>query len=247
LAELVLANADDNICGDRERRRVSAADGRESRHSRRQIGVTYANRRAAGDELARHLTRYAGRSDAVVLGLVRGGVPVAERVAATLGLPLDVLVVRKLGVPWAPEVAFGAIGPGGVVVHYHDVEHHLSSADIAEVIAAESVELAEREARYRAGQPPLSLARKAAIIVDDGLATGATARAAVLVARHLSAESVVVAVPVGAADSLRQLRAEADEVVCPLAPEVFGAVSRFYDSFPQTSDAEVTRVLASQK
>lgn len=206
--------------------------------------MTYANRRAAGDELARELTQYAGRPDAIVLGLVRGGVPVAERVAAALDLPLDILVVRKLGVPWAPEVAFGAIGPGGVVVHNRDVEHHLSAADIAEVIAAESKELGEREARYRAGRPPLSLAGKIAIIVDDGLATGATARAAVLVARHLGAESVTVAVPVGAADSLRLLRAEADKVVCPLAPEFFGAVSRFYDSFPQTTDAEVTRALS---
>lgn len=206
--------------------------------------MTYANRRAAGDTLARQLTRFAGRADAIVLGLVRGGVPVAERVAATLNLPLDILVVRKLGVPWAPEVAFGAIGPGGVVVHNRDVEHHLSPAEMTEVIASETKELTVREARYRAGRAPLSLTGKTAIIVDDGLATGATARAAVLVARGLGAETVIVAVPVGAVDSLRLLRAEADEVVCPLAPELFGAVSRFYDSFPQTSDAEVTAALA---
>jgi putative phosphoribosyl transferase len=206
--------------------------------------VTYANRQDAGDVLAAHLTRYANRSDVVVLGLVRGGVPVAARVAAALRAPLDVLVVRKLGVPWAPEVAFGALGPGGVAVHNPDVESHLSAADVAGVLHAEGDELARREATYRRSRPPLALTGKVALIVDDGLATGATARAAVAVARSMGARSVVVAVPVGAADSVAAVRAVADEVVCPLAPAGFGAVSRYYRSFPQTNDDEVVALLA---
>ncbi len=205
--------------------------------------MTYDNRRHAGDVLAIRLVRYAGRTDVVVLGLVRGGVPVAAQVAAALGAGLDVLVVRKLGVPWAPEVAFGALGPGGVVVHNPEVEARLSPADVAAVVEAETGELVRRESTYRRGRPPLWLAGQVAIIVDDGLATGATARAAVAVVRRLNAAWVVVAVPVGAVDSVQRLRAEADEVVCPLVPRTFGSVSRFYESFPQTTDAEVVALL----
>lgn len=206
--------------------------------------MTYANRNEAGDLLAAHLSPYTGRGDVMVLGLVRGGVPVAARVAAALRAPLDVLVVRKLGVPWSPEVAFGAMGPGGVTVHNPDVESYLSPSDMAAVIRREGDELIRREARYRGGRPPLSLSGQVAIIVDDGLATGATARAAVAVCRRLGARSIVVAVPVGAADSLAALRREADEVICPLVPPVFGAVSRFYRSFSQTTDDEVISLLA---
>ncbi len=150
----------------------------------------------------------------------------------------------KLGVPWSPEVAFGALGPGGVTVHNPEVESYLSHADVARVIQNEGDELVRREARYRSGRPPLTLTGSVAIIVDDGIATGATARAAVAVARRLGAKSIVVAVPVGAADSLAHLRREADEVVCPLVPTVFGAVSRFYDHFSQTTDDEVVWLLA---
>lgn len=205
--------------------------------------MTYDNRRHAGEILARSLADYAGRDDVVVLGLVRGGVPVAAEVAHALGVPLDVLVVRKLGVPWAPEVAFGALGPGGVVVHNPAVEARIAEADIAEVVAVESAELSRREAAYRRGRPPLSLSGRVAIIVDDGLATGATARAAVAVARRMGAARVVVAVPVGAADALAMLSREADAVVCPLRPEQFGAVSAYYLSFGQTSDREVIALL----
>jgi predicted phosphoribosyltransferase len=205
--------------------------------------MTYADRRDAGDRLATHLAVHAGRSDVTVLGLVRGGVPVAARVAAALGAPLDVLVVRKLGVPWAREVAFGAVGPNGVVVHNPEVESRLTAAEMKEVVEAETDEVARREELYRSGRPPLTLTGRVAIVVDDGLATGATARAAAAVARRLGATSVVVAVPVGARDSVELLRSEADEVVCPLAPERFGAVSRYYRSFPQTSDDEVIALL----
>ena len=207
--------------------------------------MTYANRDAAGDALGAALTSYAGRGDVVVLGLVRGGVPVAARVAAALRAPLDVLIVRKLGVPWAPEVAFGALGPGGVAVHNRDVESHLSAADVAAVTHDEEAELSRREHLYRRGRPALALAGQVAIIVDDGLATGATARAAVASARRAGAAEVVVAVPVGPPDALAVLRGEADRVVCPLVPDAFGAVSRYYERFPQTSDDEVVALLAA--
>lgn len=211
--------------------------------ARTQIDVTYTDRAEAGAVLAGLLSAYAGRPDVVVLGLVRGGVPVAARVASVLGAPLDVLVVRKLGVPWAPEIAFGALGPGGVIVHNREVEARLSDADLGAVAAREAGELERRERTYRGDRPPLDLAGQTAIVVDDGLATGATARAAVAVARRLGAASVVVAVPVGSPEAVALLRAEADAVVCPLAPASFGAVSRFYRSFGQVSDAEVVALL----
>jgi predicted phosphoribosyltransferase len=206
-------------------------------------GAAYADRSEAGDRLAAELTGYAGRTDVVVLGLVRGGVPVAARVADALRVPLDVMVVRKLGVPWSPEVAFGALGPGGVAVHNPEVESYLSSADVERVTQIESDELGRREQRYRGDRPPFSLDGKVVVIVDDGLATGATARAAVAVARRLGAARVVAAVPVGAPEAVRLLRAEADEVICPLVPDAFGAVSRFYEQFPQTTDDEVVALL----
>lgn len=210
---------------------------------RASMGAAYADRTEAGDRLAAELKSYAGRDDVVVLGLVRGGVPVAARIANALKAPLDVMVVRKLGVPWSPEVAFGALGPGGVAVHNPEVEGYLSASDVEAVTRAESEELARREKRYRDDRPPLALDGKVAIIVDDGLATGATARAGVAVARRLGAAQVVVAVPVGAPDAVATLREEADEVVCPLVPPTFGAVSRFYDQFPQTTDDEVVALL----
>jgi predicted phosphoribosyltransferase len=205
--------------------------------------VTYADRSEAGAVLAERLPHYAGRVDVVVLGLVRGGVPVAARVAQALHAPLDVLVVRKLGVPWAPEVAFGALGPGGVIVHNLAVEARLSTAEVATVTAREASELSRRERIYRGERPPVQLAGRTAIIVDDGLATGATARAAVAVARRLGATTVVVAVPVGSPEAVALLAREADEVICPLAPPDFGAVSRFYRTFGQVGDTEVVALL----
>jgi putative phosphoribosyl transferase len=203
----------------------------------------YDDRSQAGDVLATQLTGYAGRDDVVVLGLVRGGVPVAARVAAALDAPLDVLVVRKLGVPWAPEVAFGAIGPDGVTVHNPEVESFVQPQEADAVTADAADEVARRDALYRRGRPPLSLENRTAIVVDDGLATGATARAAVEVARSLGAASVVVAIPVAAAEAVAMLRELADEVVCPLVPADFDAVGRFYNAFPQISDDEVINLL----
>lgn len=206
--------------------------------------TTFRNRDVAGESLGAALAPYAGRSDVQVLGLVRGGVPVAAVVARRLAAPLDVLVVRKLGVPWAPEVAFGALGPGGVCVLNDDIAHRLDRADVAAVIHREAAELSRRESRYRGDRPPLDLTGKVAIIVDDGLATGATARAAVAVARRLSADRVVVAAPVGSTEAIALLAAEADEVVCPVTPSGFGAVSRFYTDFRQVDDDTVVRLLS---
>lgn len=205
----------------------------------------YRDRQEAGQILADRLKHLAGRSDVTVLGLVRGGVPVAAAVARRLGVPLDALVVRKLGVPAAPEVAFGAVGPGGVRVLNEPLASRLPAGQVDEVVRRELAELERREQTYRAGQPTLRLDDRVAIIIDDGLATGATARAAVAVARKLGAKRVVVAVPVAAPDAYQSLAAEADEVVSPLLPPDFGAVSRYYVDFHEVPDQEVTEALAS--
>jgi putative phosphoribosyl transferase len=206
----------------------------------------YRDRVDAGDALASALAGYRNRPDAIVLGLVRGGVPVAARVAAALNLPMDALVVRKLGVPWSPEVAFGALGPGGVRVLHPDVIDRLDQADIDEVTAREGAELSRRESQYRSGRPPLRLDHRTAIIIDDGLATGATAMAAVAVARQFAAERVVLAAPVGSIEAVRWLSGPADEVICPWTPSDFDSVSRFYHDFPQVTDDEVGDLLASR-
>ncbi|MFI1196878.1 phosphoribosyltransferase [Micromonospora sp. NPDC020750] len=207
--------------------------------------TTYRDREDAGQVLADRLAELADRPDITVLGLVRGGVPVARVVAERLRAPLDVLVVRKLGMPMAPEVAFGALGPNGVRVLNEAVAARVDPGDVAEVQRHEQAELERRERRYRAGRPPLDLTGRTAVIVDDGLATGATARAAVQVARRLGARRVVVAVPVGAEEAYEMLVAEADEVVCVQRPAGFGAVSSYYEDFHEVSDDEVTDVLAA--
>jgi putative phosphoribosyl transferase len=207
--------------------------------------MTYRDRRAAGVQLARRLRRYAGRSDVVVLGMVRGGVPVAVVVADRLSLPLDVLIVRKLGVPWAPEVAFGALGSGGVRVLDQRVVTRLDPSAVRTVLRRELAELGRREQQYRGGRPPLDLAGRTAIVVDDGLATGASATAAIAAVRRMGATTVVLAVPVGAREAVRSLAAVADDVVCPLVPTDFGAVSRHYDDFRQVDDDEVVALLAT--
>ncbi|MEV4627607.1 phosphoribosyltransferase family protein [Micromonospora sp. NPDC049523] len=204
----------------------------------------YRDRADAGRALADRLAGLAGRTDLTVLGLVRGGVPVAAAVAERLAAPLDVLVVRKLGLPQAPEVAFGALGPGGVRVLNPELAERLDPDRIAEVVHRETVELERREQLYRAGRPPLSLDGRTAVIVDDGLATGATARASVAVARQLGAQRVVVAVPVGSVQAYTALAEVADEVVCLQRPEDFGAVSRFYEDFHEVPDEEVTATLS---
>jgi len=181
-----------------------------------------------------------------VLGLPRGGVPVALEVARALRAPLDVLVVRKLGLPGHSELAMGAIASGGARVLNDEVCAWASPASIDAVTRVETAELERRERAYREDRPALSLGGKTVILVDDGLATGATMRAAVLAVRRLEPAHIVVAVPVGARDTCELLRRVADEVVVVLAPASFSAVGLWYDDFSQTSDDEVRQALLTR-
>ena len=204
----------------------------------------FADRSDAGRRLAELLTAYRDR-DVVVLGLPRGGVPVAAEVAHALDAPLDVLVVRKLGVPTQPELAFGAIGEDGVRVPNDTVLRRIGLGDneTSAVEAVERAELERRVARYRGGRPGQELAGRTVLVIDDGFATGATARAAVLVARARGAKTVVLAAPIGAADTVAELRTVADDVVCLGAPLDFVAVGQGYVDFSQTTDAQVCALL----
>jgi putative phosphoribosyl transferase len=206
----------------------------------------FPNRAEAGRRLAQQLEKYAGRNDVIVLGLPRGGVPVAYEVAQKLGVPLDVFIVRKLGVPGFEELAVGAIASGGVRVLNEDVVRALPNAQelIESVTAKETAELERREHSYRDGRPPPQLENRTVILVDDGLATGATMRAAVIALRQRRAARIVVAVPAGAPDTCRELEKEADKVICVIAPEWFQAVGQCYEDFSQTSDEEVRQLLA---
>jgi predicted phosphoribosyltransferase len=206
----------------------------------------YFNRRAAGRILAEHLQAYARRSGVIVLALPRGGVPVAYEVATSLGIPLDVFVVRKLGVPGHEELAMGAIASGGVRVLNHAVVDRLNISDevIDDAARREEADLHRREALYREHRAPLELAGQTLILIDDGLATGSTMRAAVDAARQLRAARVVVAVPVASPETCAEFETEVDEVVCPLTPRGFTSVGQWYADFAQTTDDEVRQLLA---
>lgn len=206
----------------------------------------FGDRADAGRQLAAALLDFRDR-DVLVLGLPRGGVPVAYQVATALDAPLDVLVVRKLGVPYQPELAFGAIGEDGVEVLNDIVLRRtgLPEDAIAAVEAEQRTELQRRVDRYRGGHPGLDPRGRTVLIVDDGFATGATARAAALVARARGARTVVLAAPIGAADAVAGLCEVADEVVCLGTPRDFMAVGQGYDDFGQTSDEEVCALLAA--
>jgi predicted phosphoribosyltransferase len=206
----------------------------------------FPNRAEAGRQLGEKLLKYAGRDDVTVLGLPRGGVPVAYEVAQRLGAPLDVFVVRKLGVPGFEELALGAIASGGVRVLNEDVMRAFPNADqlIESVTEKEMIELERREQTYRDGRPAPELRDRVVILVDDGLATGATMRAAIAALRRQGVAKIVVAAPVGAPDTCRELEDEVDEIVCATAPEFFQAVGQYYEDFSQTSDEEVRELLA---
>jgi putative phosphoribosyl transferase len=207
---------------------------------------TFSNRTEAGQLLAEKLANYADRTGVIVLGLPRGGVPVAYEVAERLGVPLDVFIVRKLGVPGFEELAVGAIASGGVRVLNEDVMRALPNADetIESVTAKETVELERREQSYRDGRPAPELRDRIVILVDDGLATGATMRAAVKALRQRGAAKIVVAVPVGPPDTCRELEEQADETICLCTPEFFQAVGQYYEDFSQTSDEDVRELLS---
>ncbi|MBL9214984.1 MAG: hypothetical protein JNG83_05870 [Opitutaceae bacterium] len=206
----------------------------------------FQDRPDAGAQLAGRLAAYAGRPDVTILALPRGGVPVARAVAARLGVPLDVLVVRKLGVPGHEELAMGAVAGGGVQVLNHDIVNSLGldRVTIEQVAARERRELARRERAYRGDRPPAPVAGRTVILVDDGIATGATARAALAALRTRGADRLVVAAPTISPEAFRQLRSCADEVVAVIVPDAFQGVGEWYDNFTQTTDDEVRALLA---
>jgi predicted phosphoribosyltransferase len=208
------------------------------------VEIVFADRDEAGRRLAEALTGLAGE-DVVVLGLPRGGVPVAAAVAEALRAPLDVIVVRKLGAPSQPELAMGAIGEHGVRVLNESIVQSLAvpPAVLDRVESEQRAELELRVRRFRSGRPGLALSGRTAVIVDDGIATGATARAACLVARELGAARVLLAVPVASPRALDVLERVADQVVCLEAPAWFAAVGQAYDDFSQVTDDEVVALL----
>lgn len=205
----------------------------------------FRDRREAGQRLAALLAPYGKRHDVVVLALPRGGVPVAFEVARALEAPLDIFLVRKLGAPGHPEFAIGAIASGGVRVLSHDViaELGIPAATIEELAEREGLELERRDKAYHVDRPKPPLRNKTVIVVDDGLATGSTMEAAVSALRQHHPAKIIVAVPVGAADSCRRLRAMADEAICLQTPDPFNAVGLWYQVFDQTTDAEVVELL----
>jgi putative phosphoribosyl transferase len=207
--------------------------------------VRFRDRAEAGRALARALSHYAGRDDVIVLALPRGGVPVAAEVAKELGAPLDVFVVRKLGVPGHEELAMGAIASGGVLVLDDGVLRWLgiSEEQVQRALTRELDELRRREAAYRNGRPLPDLKGKTVILVDDGLATGASMQAAARAVRRHQPARIVIAVPVASRATCDQFRDDVDEVVCAVTPEPFYAVGNWYEDFSQTSDEEVRELL----
>ena len=206
----------------------------------------FRNRTDAGRRLAEKLTPYANRPDVLVLALPRGGVPVGCEVARALGVPLDVFLVRKLGVPGYEELAMGAVATGGIRVVNDEIVRGLgiSEHEIDAVVARELPELARRERLYRGDRPPPDVAGRTVILVDDGLATGATMRAAIHALRQQRPAGIVVAVPTASPDTSETLKTEADDVVCDMTPEPFFAVGHWYEDFTQTTDDEVRELLA---
>lgn len=205
----------------------------------------FRNRGEAGKKLAEELRQYDRDPNAVVLALPRGGVPVGYEIARTLGIPLDVITVRKLGAPGQRELAMGAIASGGVRILNPEVVGPLgvSSEEIVRVVANERAELERRERSYRGERPPLPVRGKAVILVDDGVATGATIRVAIQALRQIEPERIVVAVPVAPSETVARLRVEAEEVVVLSTPSPFVAISLWYESFSQIDDLEVRSML----
>lgn len=207
--------------------------------------MKFKDRTEAGKKLARRLRAYAERKDAIVLGIPRGGVPVAFEVATELSLPLDVFVLRKLGVPGHEELAFGAIASGGARVLDREITEVLgiSEAEIERVTANERNELMRRELAYRGGRPPLNIKGLTVIVVDDGIATGSSLRAGIRALRQLKPGKIVIGAPVAPLGTFNRLKSEADDVVCVEVSESFFAIGQFYEDFSQVSDREVIELL----
>jgi putative phosphoribosyl transferase len=206
----------------------------------------FADRRDAGRQLADVLETKIAGEDSVILALPRGGVPVAHEVAARIGAPLDVLLVRKLGVPWQPELAFGAVATGDVVVlnEDHITALGLSDEQISDIIDRERIELERRERLYRDDHEPVDITGKTVVVVDDGIATGSTVRAALECLGERGPARRILACPVAAAETVRGLEDQADEVVCLRTPVQFAAVGAWYADFAPVSDVEVKQMLA---
>ena len=207
--------------------------------------IVFEDRVDAGRRLASRLGAYAKRKGVIVLGIPRGGVPVAFEVAAALGAPLDIFVSRKLGAPAQPELAFGAIASGGVRILDPEIVEAIGISDIEieQVTATARKELERRERAYRGERPPLSVQGATVILVDDGIATGSSMRAAIAALRQMKPERLVIAVPVAPLFTCNHLKPEVDEFVCVDMPENFFAISQFYYDFSQTTDEEVTGLL----
>lgn len=212
--------------------------------------ILFRNRQDAGQQLVQHLIQYKNNANAIVLALPRGGVPVANEVAKNLHLPLDIFVVRKLGVPFHSELAMGAIASGGTIFLNDDViaDLNISKKEIERVIQEETAELARRESCYRKnGISFPNLTGKIVILIDDGIATGATFQAAILALKKLSLKKIIVAVPVAPASVVESLSSWVDEWVCLYSAPIFHGVSMFYQDFSQTTDAEVQSLLFDKK
>lgn len=206
----------------------------------------YRDRRDAGRRLAAKLQQYSGQTDVVVLALPRGGVPVAREIADELGAPLDVLVVRKLGAPFQPELALGAVASGGIRVLNEELlsQVRVDEEELDDVVERERRELERRERAYRGDREPHPVKDRTVILVDDGVATGSTLRAAIRSLRERGPARVVAAVPVAPANSAASLEREVDEFVCLLTPTTFFGISQWYERFPQLSDEAVRQLLA---
>ncbi len=209
----------------------------------------FRDRSEAGRMLAARLEKYAGRDDVIVFGLPRGGVPVAFEVARGIGAPLDVFIVRKIGVPWHEELAMGAIASGGVRLIDENLVRQLglTADDVEQVVEQEQRELERRERQYRGDRPFPNVTGRTGILVDDGLATGASMRVAVAALRQEHPARIVVAVPIAPPDTCAALKEEADDVVCALTPEPFYAVGLWYKDFTQTTDEEVHDLLTDSQ
>lgn len=209
----------------------------------------YNDRFEAGIVLANHLIRYEGNPDVFVLALPRGGVPVGYEIARALKAPLDIFLVRKLGVPGNKELAMGAIGSGGSIFYNKELIRNLglTTEAINKVIETEQAELSRRELLYRGENPYPVLTNKIVILVDDGMATGATMKVAINAVKHMHPSKIILAVPVAPQDLCEELEPLVDRIVCPLRPDYFNAVGYWYNDFTQTTDAEVFRLLSKIK
>jgi putative phosphoribosyl transferase len=205
--------------------------------------MQFRDRTDAGRKLAKKLMGYAGRNDVVLFALPRGGIVLGGEVANALSLPLDVIVTRKIGSPSNDEYAIGALAETGETIWNEAERKAANPAVLTEIVEREKKEAARRIKAYRHGRPLPDLSGKTAVLIDDGVATGLTIRAAIAAARHNHAKEIIIAVPHGASDSIAQLRKEGDRVICLSEPKWYGSVGQFYEDFPQTSDAEVVALL----